>query len=499
MVSVNGFSKGSNILIKNAKYVLGQTAHESFTKLLSTEKYVTKIQPPQHYCLDWITLDGLKTFRNKVAIELTNTPLIIFGPNGSGKTTIALAIHYSLCGLSALRRQKISGSSFFSNRSLGDKWISLRSQFVKSQGKIQAIQINRMLRKRASNRVDSLAPFQNIPVSQDQQLSWNSHQIIRTPEKVNRFIAKSLGLNLRQDPSALLDLSEILFFHEKPNLLISRKSQNKRWKLLLWGSGHWVITPIYMEIEAQLKITRKNFDQLIQKQEETERTVALLDAHEKSQNQRLDSNLEVILDCLKEDSKSEIITALHDHSKQLSIKREKLESKIHDLEQIQSFLSNEIRNRTEFILHETNNHFTTMQTRVFNFERPFLTLEEFGNLNIDRRSKFDDFSAAEQKILEILFRIAMIITILPENGFLLLETPSEDLDQEYKHKILQELMMASKKLKLILTETNPKFTHAMKRVTSAKILDLTEYATLAPTRLEQTSLDTYFEDISFEA
>ncbi|MFX0117272.1 MAG: AAA family ATPase [Candidatus Hodarchaeota archaeon] len=474
----NEFSR--NELLTLAKSNLDEATLESLGQLYSTVQHSIDRPCGPFYYLDWIILDGLKTFRNKITVDLTKNPVnILLGPNGSGKTSLVLAIHYSLCGIPALRRQKRSGGSFFTNRSLGDRWISIKSQFARSWGSVKSVQITRMMRKRKSARVDSLIPSASDNPEEDVQANiWDPHNVIRTPENVDRFIGKSLGL----EPSELYELSQLHFFHEKPNYLLSRNYRKARRNLILWLSGLRAFSRLHNETRTQLGKIRNKLERVQQKKNFLKNGT--------------NSNLRIILENLDNSTREDVVQALQQQLENLTNEEQNLLSHLNGLEQIKSFLTSEMEKRAQRFIDEINRHYEILQLRIFNSKQALLKIGELGKLDIAKRSKFDDFSKAEQKLLEILFRVAIMAMFRPEKGFLVLETPSEDLDQEYKQLLAQELtQIAQDGHRLVCTETNPKFVQALTRQCQAAVLDLSEHATLPTSKLEQTSLDYFFEEV----
>ncbi len=497
MVSVSELLKNEfsrNELLTLAKPALDEPALESLAQVYSSVKSSIDRPCGSLYALDWITIDGLKTFRHQITLDLTKNPAtILFGPNGSGKTSLVLAIHYSLCGMPALRRQKRSGGSFFSSRALSDRWVSMKSQFSKTWGSPKSIQIARMIRKRKSARIDSLVPLASDVSEQDLQAkSWNPSNIVRTPENVDQFVAKSLGLDIPE----LLELSQLLFFHEKPNFLLSRNYRKIRRNLILWASGLRPFSRIHSEARVRSGKTRTRLEKVQRKRLEVQQLVNQVDFSENENEIMTKSNLMAILQNVENNTKKDVVQAIELHYERLITEEKALTSRLSRLDQIKSFLTQEMEQRALSIIDEINRQFEILQLRVFNIKQAMLRIVELGKLNIAKRTKFDDFSKAEQKLLEILFRIALMRVFHPNKGLLVLETPSEDLDQEYKQARVQELAnVTSKGYNLVCTETNPKFVQALKRQCGAAIIDLSEHAALSATKLEQTSLDYYFEDV----
>ncbi|MFX0116597.1 MAG: AAA family ATPase [Candidatus Hodarchaeota archaeon] len=499
MVSINKplsneFTK--NKLIALAKSNLNELAFDSLSQLYSSIKPSSDLPYGSLYSLDWIIIDGLKTFRNLITLDLTKNPVaIIFGPNGSGKTSIALSIHYSICGMQALRRQKRSGSSYFSNRALGDRWISIKSQFSRSWGPIKSIQIARMIRKRKAARIDSLVPLASDESNSavlTQPDTWDPHNVVRTPENVNSYISKSLGLQYIE----LLDLSQMQFFHEKHNYILSRNYRKVRRNLILWASGLRALSWIHSEIKKQIESKKAAIERTRQRCDEVRHLLGQAGKTQEETELRNESNLRAVLKNLDDSTRKDVVRALEQHFERLSIEEKELVRQLDETEQIKSFITNEMEQRSQHFIDMINQHFEAVQVRIFDSKQPMLQLGDLGKLNITKRTKYDDFSKAEQKLLEILFRLSFISVSHLDKGYLLLETPSEDLDQEYKQLLVQELARFSREgHRLVCTETNPRFAQALKHQCSAAVLDLSEHAALSTTKLEQTSLDYFYEEV----
>lgn len=479
-----------------AKSSLNEPALDSLSQLYSSVKSSFDLPYGSLYSLDWITVDGLKTFRNVVTLDLTKNPVaILFGPNGSGKTSIALSIHYSICGMPALRRQKRSGSSFFSNRALGDRWISIKSQFSRTWGSIKAIQIARMIRKRKTTRIDSLVPISSAESNSaalSQLNTWDPHNVVRTPENVNSFVSRSLGVQHAE----LLDLSQLQFFHEKQNYILSRNYRKVRRNLILWASGLRSLARLHSEIKKQVGSKKTAIERIRRKSDEVQHLLGQAEKAQEGTELRNESNLKAVLKNLDNSTRKDVVRALEQHFERLSIEIKELARQFDEIKQIKSFLTDEMEQRSQHFIDAINQHFEAVQVRIFDSKQALLHLGNLGKLIIAKRTKYDDFSKAEQKLLEVLFRLSFISVSHHDRGFLVLETPSEDLDQEYKQLLVQELARFSRDgHRLICTETNPRFVQALKRQCSATVVDLSEHAALSATKLEQTSLDYFYEEV----
>lgn len=499
MVSINKPSNNEftkDELIALAKSSLNEPALDSLGQLYSSVKSSSDLPYGSLYSLDWITIDGLKTFRNLITLDLTKNPVtILFGPNGSGKTSIVLSIHYSICGMPALRRQKRSGSSFFSNRALGDRWISIKSQFSRSGGSVKSIQIARMIRKRKTTRIDSLVPLASDESNSAvfaQSNTWDPHNVVRTPENVNSFVSKSLGLQHLE----LLDLSHLQFFHEKQNYILSRNYRKVRRNLILWASGLRALVRLHSEIRKQIGIKKTAIERIRQRSDEVQQLPGQAEQAQEGTELRNESTLKAILKNLDNSTRKDVVRALEQHFEDLKTEKKELARQLDEIEQIKSFVTGEMQQRSRHFIDVINQHFEAVQLRIFDSKQALLQLGNLGKLSITKRTKFDDFSKAEQKLLEISFRLSFISVSHLDKGFLVLETPSEDLDQEYKQLLVQELARFSREgHRLVCTETNPRFVQALKRQCSAAVLDLSEHAALSATKLEQTSLDYFYEEV----
>ncbi|MFX0116819.1 MAG: AAA family ATPase [Candidatus Hodarchaeota archaeon] len=497
MVSVGKLSSNEitkDELLTLAQHSLDGSSLEFLGRLYSSVRSFIDRSYGSLYSLDWITIDGLKTFRRPVTVDFAkNAITILFGPNGSGKTSLVLAIHYSLCGMPSLRRQKRSGGSFFSNRSLGDRWVSMKAQFTKSWGSLRSVQVARMIRKKKPHRIDSLVPLTSDDADENVQANvWDPHNVIRTPENVDRFIARSLGI----EPIELFELSQMQFLHEKPNYLLSRNYRKARRNLILWGSGLRALSRLYEETKSQLGRHRFRLEKVRKRRIEVQQFVNQAEMTRENAVLQNESNLRAILKELDNATRKDVVRALEQQFERLNTEERDLSSHLNCLEQIKSFLTIEMQQRAQKYIQEINQLYESSQLRIFDSKQALLKLGTLGSLIIPKRTKYDDFSRAEQKLLEILFRLSFMRMFYPDRGFLVLETPSEDLDQEYKLSLIQELArMSLEGYRIACSETNPKFVQALKRHCSATVLDLSEHAALSSTKLEQTSLDYFYDEI----
>ncbi|MFX0094845.1 MAG: hypothetical protein ACFFBD_24125, partial [Candidatus Hodarchaeota archaeon] len=173
---------------------------------------------------------------------------------------------------------------------------------------------------------------------------------------------------------------------------------------------------------------------------------------------------------------------------------------VETFERSSEFLLHQVATFTKEFYQQLTKRFGQLQTSMFG--KILSQINEDFTLDNAGRERFEDFSKTEKKTLELLFRLAATETavnmkIFPE-GFLIIETPTQDLDATYKEALallFNGYLNTSIPIRLVITTLDMDFLKACVREESGvNILMLPEITTTATPR-QIRKLESYFQNL----
>ncbi|MHA2371307.1 MAG: AAA family ATPase [Candidatus Hodarchaeales archaeon] len=173
-----------------------------------------------------------------------------------------------------------------------------------------------------------------------------------------------------------------------------------------------------------------------------------------------------------------------------------LDQELGDIEKAIAFVEQYRREIFGEFLQNLNIRFKQLQNSLFTK----ILIKELNpdlSLNISRE-RFEDFSKTERNLAEILFRLSLLDTT-KKPTFMLLETPSSDLDESYKESLAMLLNsyaatrtdQTQKQQTIVLTSLDPRFVNQLFEGTEKKVFSLLKRSTTTTPR-QLKRLDEFF-------
>jgi DNA repair exonuclease SbcCD ATPase subunit len=192
------------------------------------------------------------------------------------------------------------------------------------------------------------------------------------------------------------------------------------------------------------------------------------------------------------------VTHLRELAAEADRKKNELSQNLSDVERALEFVE---QYRSETYRDFTKNldiRFRQLQNSLFTKVLIQLNPDDL-SLKIER-DRFEDFSKTERNLSEILFRLSLLdvfSSFRQEPAFMLIETPSQDLDESYKESLamlLNSYVIRSegqKDVSLVLTSLDPRFINQVFEGTERNVLSLPRISTTATPR-QLKRLDEFF-------
>ncbi len=198
------------------------------------------------------------------------------------------------------------------------------------------------------------------------------------------------------------------------------------------------------------------------------------------------------------------INSLREQLSQKSHQKNELTSELHQWKKARAIIQEEYNMTLRNIITSLNKRFSQLQNAFF--DNILVKFSSDLSLKTLGRGKFLDFSQAERKLLEITFRLAMVDVLfmeLQKPSFLIIETPEQDLDIDYK-EILADMFasyhaVATSKpsdnhvgFRLIISVVDPTFIKLVENKSKElQILPLYQHSTTR-SKNQQSSLTHFF-------
>ncbi|MFX0063220.1 MAG: hypothetical protein ACFFC7_13675 [Candidatus Hermodarchaeota archaeon] len=190
---------------------------------------------------------------------------------------------------------------------------------------------------------------------------------------------------------------------------------------------------------------------------------------------------------------------IHQELANLETQSREFSPDIETYERIREFLLQQVADLTKELYQQLTKRFGQLQTSMFG--KILSQLNEDFTLDNTGRERFEDFSKTEKKILEILFRLAVVETAVNmeifSEGFLIIETPTQDLDSTYTDALallFNGYISSNLPIRLVITTLDVNFLKSCLRDESGNILMLPEITTTATPR-QMKKLDDYFQSL----
>ncbi|MFQ5980476.1 MAG: AAA family ATPase [Candidatus Heimdallarchaeota archaeon] len=187
---------------------------------------------------------------------------------------------------------------------------------------------------------------------------------------------------------------------------------------------------------------------------------------------------------------------LNDLALEAEAKKLDLDQELGDIETTIAFVEQYRRDIFGEFLQNLNIRFKQLQNSLFT---KILIKELNPDLSLKiSRDRFEDFSKTERNLAEILFRLSLLDTT-KKPTFMLLETPSSDLDESYKESLAMLLNsyaatrtdQTQKEQTIVLTSLDPKFVNQLFEGTEKKVFSLLKRSTTTTPR-QLKRLDEFF-------
>ncbi|MFX0114189.1 MAG: AAA family ATPase [Candidatus Hodarchaeota archaeon] len=192
-------------------------------------------------------------------------------------------------------------------------------------------------------------------------------------------------------------------------------------------------------------------------------------------------------------------THLNNLALEAEVKRTELTQELNDIEKAIEFVEQYRGEIFQEFIQNLDTRFKQFQNSIFT--RILIQLNPDLSLKIDR-DRFEDFSKTERNLSEILFRLSLLDVfsrLHNEPAFMLIETPSSDLDESYKESLAMLLNsyvttrvdQHEKNQTIVLTSLDPRFINQIFEGAERKLLSLPRIsATTTPRQLKR--LDEFF-------